>query len=513
MSTTPAPIANLSEHEAWEPEFPEVQWPTIDEWNQLLVAHFDQNVMGLTNEQMTQLSQLIRNAHGDAVNRMKRVVDNHVVAIKDQFNPELSGAYNNTFVLQSQINDLKLMTQMQTAVMESMKEQIQHYRDQFNALSVDNATGGGGGKAGFKIPEPPTFSGSDSKVNLKDWVNQLSLYNSHYGIITDKHQIVTALTRVRGAAATYLQKYFDKLTAGEDLGTFQEFVNELAIYGEKDDIESYKKALTALWKNETLAHKDFIKYAEQYRTLARVVGYEDDNLFIDKLREVIPKDLRSVMVPYEVNNQIPKKWDAYLELLIKTYKFLHPEKSTRDVFATGGSSNTGNGNNKKSDPDAMDIDSAKKVKAKHANSQDAKQKLCQICSGKGFKAKSKTHNTNDCYEKPGNEHKRPAPRASTSNPSTSGQGNKSGNSGKGTASGKTFYQRLMEMAKEYDIDTSDAPSEVNINSASIQEIVETESSEMGTTAQVDGVQAGPSQPTGKGKKAIRRSNVDFPEGL
>ena len=32
---------------------------------------------------------------------------------------------------------------------------------------------------------------------------------------------------------------------------------------------------------------------------------------------------------------------------------------------------------------------------------------CQICAGKGFKNKSKTHNTVDCYNKPSNENKRP----------------------------------------------------------------------------------------------------------
>jgi len=31
----------------------------------------------------------------------------------------------------------------------------------------------------------------------------------------------------------------------------------------------------------------------------------------------------------------------------------------------------------------------------------------QICTGKGFKNKAKIHNTIDCYDKPGNEDKRP----------------------------------------------------------------------------------------------------------
>jgi len=30
---------------------------------------------------------------------------------------------------------------------------------------------------------------------------------------------------------------------------------------------------------------------------------------------------------------------------------------------------------------------------------------CQICAGKGFKNKAKTHNTANCYDKPGNKDK------------------------------------------------------------------------------------------------------------
>jgi len=34
-------------------------------------------------------------------------------------------------------------------------------------------------------------------------------------------------------------------------------------------------------------------------------------------------------------------------------------------------------------------------------------RYCQICAGKGFKNKAKTHNTVDCYNKPSNEDKCP----------------------------------------------------------------------------------------------------------
>jgi len=45
-----------------------------------------------------------------------------------------------------------------------------------------------------------------------------------------------------------------------------------------------------LWVNKDLAKKNFIKYAEWYRTLARIVNYSDE-VHIDKMKEVIPDKL------------------------------------------------------------------------------------------------------------------------------------------------------------------------------------------------------------------------------
>ena len=50
--------------------------------------------------------------------------------------------------------------------------------------------------------------------------------------------------------------------------------------------------------------------------------------------------------------------------------------------------------------DAMEIDEIHKKEGKNL-------RYCQICAGKGFKNKAKTHNTIDCYDKPGNEDKCP----------------------------------------------------------------------------------------------------------
>ena len=71
-----------------------------------------------------------------------------------------------------------------------------------------------------------------------------------------------------------------------------------------------------LWVNKDLAKKNFVKYAEWYRTLARIVNYSNE-VHIDKMKEVIPDELQNVLVIYKITNQCPKTWDDYLKLLIQ----------------------------------------------------------------------------------------------------------------------------------------------------------------------------------------------------
>jgi len=81
-----------------------------------------------------------------------------------------------------------------------------------------------------------------------------------------------------------------------------------------------------LWVNKDLAKKNFVKYAEQYRMLARIFNYSDET-HIDKMKEVIPDKLQNTLVIYEITNQSPKTWDNYLKLLMPAYKALHPDKA------------------------------------------------------------------------------------------------------------------------------------------------------------------------------------------
>ncbi|THU90303.1 hypothetical protein K435DRAFT_912297 [Dendrothele bispora CBS 962.96] len=375
------------------PYVADIQLDDINNWDEQVSRNIDMEALGFsTPEQRGQLRILLRNAHEVTIATAKNYVDSHIDEFSTWMNEALDTAFKSNSQLQQQIATLEKLV-------DSQRELLQSYKAQLDKIPAD----AGSGHKASKIPDPPTFSGSDNKMTLEDWLNQVALYCTHNGIATDHQRIVTALARLRSPATTYMKSYYDKVRLGQDLGSWLNFVKELnQIYGKRDDKEGAKDEITALWSNKGLASKDFIKYAEQYRTLARILDYQD-GLHIDKLRDVIPQELRNSLVMYEVSDTMPTNWEDYLELLLKAYKALHPEKAKSVIFGNGKK-----GNN--SDPNAMEIDEAKKEKNKgkntQANSQETnKKRYCQICAGKGYKTKSTTHNTNDCWDKPGNEGK------------------------------------------------------------------------------------------------------------
>jgi len=62
-----------------------------------------------------------------------------------------------------------------------------------------------------------------------------------------------------------------------------------------------KKKLTVLWVNKDLAKKNFVKYVERYRMLAKIVNYSN-KVHIDKIKKIIPNKLQNVLVIYEIIN-------------------------------------------------------------------------------------------------------------------------------------------------------------------------------------------------------------------
>jgi len=150
-----------------------------------------------------------------------------------------------------------------------------------------------------------------------------------------------------------MKSYYDKVQAGLSVGSWGNFAQELKnIYGQQDNKEGAKKELMVLWVNKDLARKNFVKYAERYRILARIVNYSDE-VHIDKIKEVISDELQNALVIYEITNQSPKTWDDYLKLLMQAYKALHPDKAQGTIF---GPEAIGEKSGGKKDPDAMEID-------------------------------------------------------------------------------------------------------------------------------------------------------------
>ena len=157
---------------------------------------------------------------------------------------------------------------------------------------------------------------------------------------------------------------------------------------------------------------------------------------------------------------------------MQVYKALYLDKAQGVIF---GPEAIGEKNGGKKDLDAMEIDEIQRKKGKSLQ-------YCQICAGKGFKNKSKIHNTVDCYDKPGNEDKHPY-KISSQKPSLPGP-SKNKN--------QLFRAQLMKMLEKDSNNPDSPPKDIKINSASIEEIPD------------------PILPSGKGKGTPK---LDFPLGL
>ena len=243
---------------------------------------------------------MLRNVHWGTTHILKNYVDQVLNRAINHYNGALTTAYNRIDALEAEVTRLQW---------------------ELTRLPGENVTS----KA--KVPEPPTFAGSENKIHLYDWLSQIALYCLASGITADDQKIVCALTRLCAPASTYMKSYYDKVQAGQDVRSWGDFSQELKnIYRQQDDKEEAKKELTALWVNKDLAKKNLVKYTEQYRTLARIVNYSD-KVHIDKMKEVILDELRNALVIYEITNQSSKTWDDYLKLLMQAYKVLHPDKT------------------------------------------------------------------------------------------------------------------------------------------------------------------------------------------
>jgi len=133
----------------------------------------------------------------------------------------------------------------------TLEAEVTHFQGELTRLP------GGNIASKTKVPEPPTFAGSENKMYLHDWLSQIALYCSASGIIADDQKIIYTLTRLRTPTSTYMKSYYDKVQAKQGVGSWGDFAQELKnIYGQRDDKEEAKKELTVLWVNKDLVKKE-----------------------------------------------------------------------------------------------------------------------------------------------------------------------------------------------------------------------------------------------------------------
>ena len=78
-----------------------------------------------------------------------------------------------------------------------------------------------------KVPEPPTFAGSENKMHLHNWLSQIALYCSASSIILDDQKIIYALTCLHAPASIYIKSYYNKVQTGLSVGSWGDFAQEL----------------------------------------------------------------------------------------------------------------------------------------------------------------------------------------------------------------------------------------------------------------------------------------------
>lgn len=97
--------------------------------------------------------------------------------------------------LERLLGSIQEMVDSNKVTLETMQDLNKEYTKQLNQLLAGIEQGVGGR---LKVANPLTFLGSDNCANIKDWLNQIVLYCSATGNITNQQKIVCAPTCLHG---------------------------------------------------------------------------------------------------------------------------------------------------------------------------------------------------------------------------------------------------------------------------------------------------------------------------
>ncbi|KAF7794676.1 hypothetical protein EIP86_005814 [Pleurotus ostreatoroseus] len=126
--------------------------------------------LALTDTQDEGLEAILKHVAGNTAVQVRTYVDNQVKRLNEHYTTQFVNVYQELVKASKQRKRLTdILTQMATKVDVLEKESAAHKA----ALDQIPAGGASQGVAGgrMKIPDPPTFSGSDDKMKLDDWLN------------------------------------------------------------------------------------------------------------------------------------------------------------------------------------------------------------------------------------------------------------------------------------------------------------------------------------------------------
>jgi len=135
---------------------------------------------------------MLQNAHQGTTLTLKNYVDQVLNRAINHYNSALTTAYNKIATLEAE---------------------VVHLWGELTRLP------GGNIASETKVPEPPTFVGSENKIHLHDWLSQIALYCFISSIILDDQKIISALTCLHASTSTYMKSYYDKVEAGLNVGS------------------------------------------------------------------------------------------------------------------------------------------------------------------------------------------------------------------------------------------------------------------------------------------------------
>ena len=136
--------------------------------------------------------QMLQNAHQGTSLLLKNYIDQVLNGAINHYNGAMTTTYNRIATLEAEVI---------------------HLWRELTRLPGENIA------SKTKVPEPPTFAGSENKMHLHNQLSQIALYCSASGIILDNQKIIYALICLYASASTYMKLYYNKVQVELSIGS------------------------------------------------------------------------------------------------------------------------------------------------------------------------------------------------------------------------------------------------------------------------------------------------------